>query len=93
MATAFVNHVVDISRTFSRQRGMPSARCSAGGLIAGLLLGYGLAPKFQVVREPVIPDGSTSVPEGALMCQSCIRDAGLDLWYGLFPEPSCWRLD
>ena len=40
---------------------------SAGGLIAGLLLGYGLAPKFQVVREPVIPDGSTSVPEGALM--------------------------
>ena len=38
-----------------------------------MLLGYGLAPKFQVVREAVIPDGSTSVPEGAFQRTHVMR--------------------
>ena len=36
----------------------------AGGLVAGLILGYGLAPQFVVVREPQIPDGSVEIPTG-----------------------------
>lgn len=35
---------------------------ATGGLVAGLLLGFGMAPSFVVVREPQIPDGSVEIP-------------------------------
>lgn len=34
-----------------------------GGLVAGLMLGFGMSPSFVVVREPQIPDGAVVVPE------------------------------